>query len=114
MESYRLSLIKKLRKLSPTLQKAGASSQVWEQARKCGSNEEGKKIHTTRTSSNYSATANLYNSQISTAPAVSSQADPWQRLLTLKLLQLPALTSLFSGEYSATELFFTAGLSTLN
>jgi hypothetical protein len=29
-ESYRLSLIKKLRKLSPMLQ-AGASSQVWEQ-----------------------------------------------------------------------------------
>jgi hypothetical protein len=35
-ESYRLSLIKKLRKLSPMLQK-------WEQAPKCGSNEEGKK-----------------------------------------------------------------------
>jgi hypothetical protein len=30
-ESYRLSLSKKLRKLSPLLQKAGASSQVWEQ-----------------------------------------------------------------------------------
>jgi hypothetical protein len=30
-ESYRLSLIKKLRKLSPMLQKAGGSSQVWEQ-----------------------------------------------------------------------------------
>jgi hypothetical protein len=30
-ESCRLSLIKKLRKLSPLLQKAGASSQVWQQ-----------------------------------------------------------------------------------
>jgi hypothetical protein len=35
-ESYRLSLIKKLRKLSPMLQKP-------EQAPKCGSNEEEKK-----------------------------------------------------------------------
>jgi hypothetical protein len=35
-ESYRLSLIKKLRKLSPMLQKR-------EQAPKCGSNKEGKK-----------------------------------------------------------------------
>jgi hypothetical protein len=34
-ESYRLSLIKKLRKLSPMLQKR-------EQAPKCWSNEEGK------------------------------------------------------------------------
>jgi hypothetical protein len=37
-EYYRLSLIKKLRKLSPMLQKR-------EQAPKCGSNEEGKKVH---------------------------------------------------------------------
>jgi hypothetical protein len=36
-ESYRLSLIKKLRKLSPVLQKR-------DQAPKCGSNEEEKKI----------------------------------------------------------------------
>jgi hypothetical protein len=36
-ESYRMSLIKKLRKLSPMLQKR-------EQAPKCGSNEEEKKI----------------------------------------------------------------------
>jgi hypothetical protein len=35
-ESYRLSLIKKLRKLSPMLQKP-------EQASKCGSNEEENK-----------------------------------------------------------------------
>jgi hypothetical protein len=35
-ESYRLSLVKKLRKLSPMLQKR-------EQAPKCGSNEEEKK-----------------------------------------------------------------------
>jgi hypothetical protein len=36
-ESYRLSLIKKLGKLSLTLQK-------WEQAPKCGSNEDGEKF----------------------------------------------------------------------
>jgi hypothetical protein len=36
-ESYRLSPIKKLRKLNPMLQKQ-------EQAPKCGSNKEGKKL----------------------------------------------------------------------
>jgi hypothetical protein len=40
-EFYRLSLIKKLRKLSPMLQKR-------EQVPKCGSNEEGKKMHHTQ------------------------------------------------------------------
>jgi hypothetical protein len=40
-ESYRLSLIKKLRKLSPMLEKR-------EQAHKCGSNEEEKKSYTIR------------------------------------------------------------------
>jgi hypothetical protein len=39
-ESYRLSLIKKLRKLRPTLQKR-------EQAPKCGSNEEEKNLPNT-------------------------------------------------------------------
>jgi hypothetical protein len=39
-ESYRLSLIKKLRKLSPMLQKR-------EQAPKCGSNEEGNTVIST-------------------------------------------------------------------
>jgi hypothetical protein len=48
------------------------------------------------TITNYSATANLYNSQITTAPtktfhpAVSSQAIPWQRLLTVEIIQLPS------------------------
>jgi hypothetical protein len=37
-------------------------------------------------------------------PAVSSAAVPWQRLLTVELLQLPALMSLLSGKYPATEL----------
>jgi hypothetical protein len=49
--------------------------------------------------SNSSATANLHNSQITTAPsklfqhAVSSSAFPWQRLLTVDILQLHALRS---------------------
>jgi hypothetical protein len=49
------------------------------------------------TASNYSATADLQNSQIITAPAklffqpaVSSQAVPWQRLLTVEILELHA------------------------
>jgi hypothetical protein len=48
--------------------------------------------------SNYSATANLHYSQITTAaakpfhPAVSP-AIPWQRLLTVEILQLHALKS---------------------
>jgi hypothetical protein len=37
-------------------------------------------------------------------PAVYSPAVPWQRLLTVEMLQLHALTSLLSGEYPATEL----------
>jgi hypothetical protein len=45
--------------------------------------------------SKYSATANLHNSQIATAAAkpfaVSSPAVPWQRLLTVEILQLLAL-----------------------
>jgi hypothetical protein len=49
--------------------------------------------------SNYSATANLHNSHITIAPAkpfqpaVSSSAIPWQRLLTVEILQLHALRS---------------------
>jgi hypothetical protein len=44
------------------------------------------------TKSNYSATANLHSSQITTAPdktfqpAVSSPAVPWQCLLTVEIL----------------------------
>jgi hypothetical protein len=51
------------------------------------------------TTSNYSATANLHNSQITTAPAkifqaaVSSLAVPWKRLVTVEILQLHALKS---------------------
>jgi hypothetical protein len=37
-------------------------------------------------------------------PAVSSPDVPWQRLLTVEILQLHALTPLLSGEYPATEL----------
>jgi hypothetical protein len=50
------------------------------------------------TTSSYSATAN-HNSQITTAPAklfqpaVSLPAVPWQRLLTVEILQLHALKS---------------------
>jgi hypothetical protein len=51
-----------------------------------------------------SAPANLYNSQITIAPAkpffqpaVSSPAVPWQRLLMVKVLQLHALKSLHHG-----------------
>jgi hypothetical protein len=59
-------------------------------------------------------TSNLQNSQITTAPAnpifqpaVSSIAVPYQRFLTLEILQLPALMSLLLGEYPATELLST-------
>jgi hypothetical protein len=55
--------------------------------------------------------ADLHNLQITTRsvlsqPAVSPTAVPLQRLLTMEILQLPALTSLLSGEYPATELFY--------
>jgi hypothetical protein len=49
---------------------------------------------------NYSATDNLHNSQMATAPAkhilqppISSSAVPWQRLLTVEVLQFYALKS---------------------
>jgi hypothetical protein len=46
------------------------------------------------TTSNYSATTNLHNSQLTIAPAkVFQTAVPWQRLLTVEILQLHALTS---------------------
>jgi hypothetical protein len=52
------------------------------------------------TKSIYSAVANLHNSQITAAqakpffqPPVSSPAVPWQRLLTVEILQLHALRS---------------------
>jgi hypothetical protein len=86
-----------------------------------------------RTTSNYSATNNLHNSQITTAPAkcihpaVSSPAVPWQRLLTVEILQLHALrsslhslpwrthwsvNSLAAISHQHPSLLFTAGLST--
>jgi hypothetical protein len=45
-------------------------------------------------------------------PAVSSLAVPWQRLLTLQILQLTVLRSLLSSEYSIAEIsqFNSAGL----
>jgi hypothetical protein len=58
----------------------------------------------------------LYKSLLQTLsllqPAVSSLAVPWQRLLTLEILLLPALRSLLSSEYFATEIsqFNSAGL----
>jgi hypothetical protein len=58
--------------------------------------------------SNYSATANLHNSQITTAPNklltafVSSPTVSWQRLLIVKIIQLHALRS--SLETPRTEL----------
>jgi hypothetical protein len=57
---------------------------------------------------NYNATANLHNSQITTAPS-----KPFPSLLCLQqpflveILRLPALTSLLLGEYPATERFST-------
>jgi hypothetical protein len=59
------------------------------------------------TTSNYSATANLHNSQITTAPAkpfssLSSLSVPWQRLLTVEILQFHALK--FSLQNSRTTL----------
>jgi hypothetical protein len=44
-------------------------------------------------------------------PAVSSTAVPSRRLLTVEILQLPALMSLLSGEYPATELLSTVNLT---
>jgi hypothetical protein len=38
---------------------------------------------------------------------MSSTAIPYQRLLTVEILHLPALTTLLSGEYPATELLST-------
>jgi hypothetical protein len=51
------------------------------------------------TTSNYSATANFRNSQFNTAfanlfqPAVPSPAVPWQRFLTVEILQLSFIDS---------------------
>jgi hypothetical protein len=59
-------------------------------------------LHTAlETTSNISVSANLNTSQITTAPAkpfsslLSSSAVPWQRLLRVEILQLPALRSCF-------------------
>jgi hypothetical protein len=49
-------------------------------------------IHSIVSTSNYSATANLHNSQITTAPSLlPSPAIPWQWLLTVEILQLHLL-----------------------
>jgi hypothetical protein len=74
--------------------------------------------HTTWTASNYSAVTDLHNSQVTTASAkpfsslLSSTAVPQQRLLTVEILQLPALTSLLSSEYPITELLSTVNSTT--
>jgi hypothetical protein len=57
----------------------------------------------------YSFIAKLHTLQITTLlsfyqPAVSPTAISSQRLLTVEILQLPALISLLSGEYPATKL----------
>jgi hypothetical protein len=56
------------------------------------------------TTSNYSTTADLHTSQFTTAPnkpfpSAVSTAVSWQRLLTVEILQLPALGS-FPGRLS--------------
>jgi hypothetical protein len=48
-------------------------------------------IHSFGTTSNYSAIANLHTLQSTTATAKSLPAVPWQRLLTVGILQLHAL-----------------------
>jgi hypothetical protein len=64
------------------------------------------------TTSNCSATAYLHNSQITTAPArpfssllCLQQSFPSKRLLTVDILQLPALKSSLSSEYPETDPF---------
>jgi hypothetical protein len=63
--------------------------------------------------SNYSAVANLHTLKITAAPAKPSRACRvfnsvlCQRLLTLEILHLPALTPLQSGEYPVAELLST-------
>jgi hypothetical protein len=62
------------------------------------------------TTGNYSATANLHTLQITTAPAklfhpaMPSSAVPWQRLLTVEILQLPALRSYLHSLPCSTQL----------
>jgi hypothetical protein len=67
-----------------------------------------------RTTSNYSATANVHNSQITTAPTklpdVSSPAVPWERLLIVAILQLHALKSSLNGGALPTAFFFLHSL----
>jgi hypothetical protein len=69
------------------------------------------------TTSTYSATADLHNSQITTAPAkpfqpaVSSPAIPWQRLLTVEILQLHALKSSLHGLPYRTDLALNFSLA---
>jgi hypothetical protein len=59
--------------------------------------------------SNYSAIVNLHTLQITAPNTLFQSAEPslvvsWQRLLTVEILQLHAVTSLLSGEYPITEL----------
>jgi hypothetical protein len=72
------------------------------------------------TTSNYSPNANLHNLQNTTAPAkpffrpaVSPSAVPWQRLLTMEILQLPALTSFLHRRPFRTVYLQTADLLAL-
>jgi hypothetical protein len=69
--------------------------------------------------SNYSATANLHNSQINAVPdkffqpAVSSPAFPWQRLLTVCLHNLQSRTlSLLTELSSQTRLAYNLSVRT--
>jgi hypothetical protein len=63
---------------------------------------------------NYSAVDKLHALQITTPPVkpyssllVSSTAIRWQRLLSVEILQLPALMSLLSSKYPTTEILST-------
>jgi hypothetical protein len=61
------------------------------------------------TTSNYSPIAYLHTLQITTAPAkpfptcCAFMSNSWQRLLTVEILQLPALRSFLSSEYPVVE-----------
>jgi hypothetical protein len=68
--------------------------------------------HPLGTASKYITTPNLHTLQITVANTKSSPAVPCQGLLTVEILQLPALMSFLSGEYPATEFsqFHSAGL----
>jgi hypothetical protein len=69
-------------------------------------------IHTLGTTSNYSATANLHNSQITTAPAKSFPAVPWKRILTVEILQIPIFTASLTELNSQLSLSLAYNIST--